>query len=154
VSADDNNAVAELDVGSTVFRLVRDEERYIPIGSSFPNGEAFAPSSADKSEAQQRGCPIRVSVWDRARSTVAQARAIYQGKVLTVAYALYVRDIAALRVALDRPRLRVVRDELPTDEPGADGHCGIEGLDRLSGESRQATKTLLDELARRAFAIT
>jgi hypothetical protein len=63
----------ELAPGATTLRLVLDEHRYIPEGARFPNGTAIEPSTDDAKEADRRGTPVRVSVWDRARTTIAQA---------------------------------------------------------------------------------
>jgi hypothetical protein len=140
----------ELDESREVLRLVPDALPFVPPGQPGVNGEAFVPSTADKKEAEQRQQPVRVSVWDTQRTTLAQARQIH-GRSDTIVVVLGVVDIVQIRAELSAPRLRVVWDpRAPEDGPGADGHCGIEGLDRPREVPRPVHKAIWDELARRA----
>jgi hypothetical protein len=64
-------------------------------------------------------------------------------------YEIGVGQVNAIREKLSHSRLRVVRDYNPSiTGDGADGHCGIEGLDRLPGTPRQVMKDLKLELVR------
>lgn len=142
----------ELDESRTVLRLAPDAHPFVPPGQPGVNGDAFAPSSADKNEADQLRQPVRVSVWDTQMTTTAQARRIH-GRSDTVAVALAVVDIIKVRVEMSASRLRAVWDPRnPDDGPGARGHCGIEGLDRPSGVPKPVYRAIWDELARRARA--
>lgn len=132
-----------------VFRLVTEEERFIPEGAPYPNGEVFVPSSGDEREAEERRCPIRVSVWDLGRTSVAQARTFRAVPKPCRAWVLPVRDVRELAEATPRPALRCVRDPLVDGRPGTSGHCGLEGLDRRPGESKLVLKALRQQLAER-----
>jgi len=64
-----------------------------------------------------------------------------------IAYDLPAAKVMQVRARLNAHRLRIVRDPDPTiTGPGAEGHCGIEGLDRLPGTPRHIVKTLKVEL--------
>jgi hypothetical protein len=54
----------------------------------------------------------------------------------------------SVRAKFESTRLRVVEDPLEElrDEPGGDGHCGVEGLDRERGQDRVAWRDMLDDL--------
>jgi hypothetical protein len=138
---------AELAPDKTVFRLIPNNDRFIPPDARFPNGEAFEPSSEDK-----KLQPVRVTAWDRFVASPAQVRALRPERGPSVAYGLHVADLVELRQRLE-PRLRVVAE--PLDPPigaGSDGHCGIEGLDR-GGSNRVKHKLKLDEVAQKAFVL-
>ena len=134
-----------------VFRLIREDvSRFIPQGQSGFNGEAFTPSDTDKKDADELGTPVRVSVWETTVTTVEQARA-FRGGMPCRAFRLQVSEVLSVRAKWpnEAARLRVVHDPLPKgDGPGADGHCGIEGLDRPPGVGRLVFKAIRDELAR------
>ncbi len=136
----------ELDPQKVVFRLF--SLNFVPDGQRYPNGEAFAPSDVDKADAKKRGIPIRVSVWDRDMTTPLQAKSIWGINKPAIAFALRVSDVIQLRTDRGWSRLSIVSDPLEdSDIPGAEGHCGFEGLDRMKGEPRIEYKTLLDEVA-------
>ncbi len=139
----------ELPAERTVFRLIKRKPLFLPDGARFPNGEAFSPSSEERSDSESTGLPVRVSVWDRSRTSVAQAAEIRASDVPMLAFGVGVDKVVALRERLEHPRLRVVEDPLEElrNAPGGDGHCGIEGLDHRKGEDRKKYKTLRDELA-------
>jgi len=138
----------ELEQHKTVFRFIPDQDRFIPPGARFPNGEAFEPSSEDK-----KGSPIRVTVWDTSLTTAAQARSLRPERGPALPYGLRVADVVEIRNRLE-PRLRVVAEPIePPTGPGSDGHCGMEGLDRLSGASKKIHKAKLDEVAQKAFPL-
>jgi hypothetical protein len=140
----------ELPDHTLVFRLVTEDERYIPLGAPYPNGTVFEPSSEDKQEAQARDQPVRISVWDAALTRVPQALAFRGNPRPCRAWGVLAAVIMELRAKRERPALRAVRDPLLDDaRPGAEGHCGIEGLDRQPGESKLRLKELRDDLATR-----
>jgi hypothetical protein len=138
----------ELGFEATTLRLVRDEPRFIPPGAKFPNSIAIEPTNEDKEDARRRGLPIRVSVWDRARTSVSQAVTFRRSVEPLRAYSLPVAGVVAVKNRFNLARLRVVEDPLEDlgEEPGADGHCGVEGLDREQGQPRSAWRDMLDEL--------
>jgi len=142
---------AELLAEQSVFRLIRQTDRFIPAGKPGLNGAAFEPSSEDKAEAEKLHQPVRVSVWETVLTTVVQARA-FRAVPDTIPYRLEVSDVIATKQKLQPDgRLRVVADPLLDDpKPGAHGHCGIEGLDRRASEGGLIYKALRDELALRA----
>ena len=110
----------------------------------------FEPSTIDKEHAARLGKPIRVSVWDESLTTIEQARSFRGGP--TIVMRVDVRDVLDIADSTDR-MMRVVYDHLtPPDDsrPGAEGHAGIEGLERAPEEPRQAWRARLNRLAERA----
>lgn len=142
-------STVELAPTATVMRLLRDEVRFIPEGARFPNSLAIEPSTHDNNDATQRGIPVRVSVWDCARTTVAQASSLRATKQSLRTYFLPVAGVVKVRNQFANDRLRVVEDPLVelSGKPGGDGHCGVEGLDRGS-TPRPVWRDMLDELVR------
>jgi hypothetical protein len=115
----------------------------------------FELSQNDRAHAERTGEPPRLSVFDKERTTVAQARAIRGGEKEAVAFGLRVPDIRAVSLAGREP-LRVVRDPLESplaEMPGADGHCGIEGLSRRPGEPKALVRELRVRLADLSFSL-
>ena len=115
----------------------------------------FELSQNDRLQAEKTGNPPRLSVFDTERTTVAQALAIRGVEQESVAFGLRVPEIRAVRAAGLDP-LRVVRDPLepPLSEmPGADGHCGIEGLTRRSGDPKALVRELRVKLADLSFPL-
>lgn len=115
----------------------------------------FELSQNDRAHAERTGEPPRLSVFDAERTTAAQARAIRGVEKEDVAFGLRVPAIRALPVA-GRDPLRVVRDPLDpplAEMPGADGHCGIEGLSRRPGEPRALVRELRVRLADLSFPL-
>jgi hypothetical protein len=148
-------ADVELAAGATTLRLVPNEARFIPDGARFPNSIAIQPSTEDERDAKQRSIPVRVSVWDRDRTTTAQAVAFRRTSRPLRAYFLAVHGVIAVRLRTGNSRLRVIEDPLEElrDKLGGDGHCGIEGLDRQAGQPRVAWKDMLDDLARQCTEV-
>jgi hypothetical protein len=142
-----------------VYRVIRPRMIiYVPSGAKYPTWEAFRPTDQDK-----RQTPVRVSVWDSRRTTSRQAKALRvaateadatrQSDALQV-FELGVSDVVRTGERFKNPRMRVVRDpEGITAEiislPGADGHSGIEGLDRDDGTPKSEWKQVLNALAER-----
>jgi hypothetical protein len=142
----------ELLPNQSVFRLVRlIPPRFVPEGKPGINGEDFAPSSDDKNDAKETNQPVRISVWETELTTVAEARS-FRNVGETLAYRLHVSSVIELRAQFqDVAGLRVVADPLLNcTKAGADGHCGIEGLERPLNGSRKRYKELRDELALKA----
>jgi len=135
----------ELPPDRTVFRLW--PEAFVPAGQRYPNGEAFRPSSKDQDDAKARRGPVRVTVWDLQLTTPAQAKAFWGRPEPAIAFELSVAGVQQLGQKHHRPELRVVRDPLNDWRHGAQDHCGLEGLERKSGQPRIAHKTLLDDVA-------
>jgi hypothetical protein len=111
-------------------------------------------SENDKAQAVQRGTPPLLSVFDGSRTTVAQAEAIRSVPGDSLAFGLWVQEVGVLNFLGMRQPLRVLRDPLDpplSGFPGADGHCGIEGLDRRPGEDRKIYKELRVRLADLSF---
>jgi hypothetical protein len=111
-------------------------------------------SENDKAHAAERGIAPLLSVFDGSRTTVKQADAIRGVPLPSLAFGLRVPEIRSVEVSGMRQNLRVLRDPLdpPLAElPGADGHCGIGGLDRLPGEDRKIYKELRVRLADLSF---
>ena len=136
----------ELEEG-VVFRLATIKETF-PPDSPRLHVAHFDLSDRDK----ERNPPL-LSVFDGSRTTVNQAEAIRGVEAESAAFGLRVEVILGIRVADLRP-LRVLRDPLdpPLSElPGADGHCGIDGLHRLPGEEKRLYRELRVRLADVSF---
>lgn len=111
-------------------------------------------SENDRRQAAERGTPALLSVFDATRTTVAQAEAIRGVPDESLAFGLRVPEVLSLTVPGMRQPLRVVRDPLEpplADLPGVEGHCGIEGLERLPGEDRKVYRELRVRLADLSF---
>lgn len=111
-------------------------------------------SENDKRQAVERGTPPLLSVFDAVRTTISQAEVIRGVAMESLAFGLRVQEIRSLHVPEMSGPLRVLRDLLDpplVDLPGADGHCGIEGLDRKHGENRTIYKELRVRLADISF---
>jgi hypothetical protein len=144
-----------LDDEATVLRALS-AVRFVPPGQSFPMSDAFQPSSPEKKDALDQGLPVRVSVFDAARTTPEQAISFRPLGPAYVVFGLRVDDVSHVAIMLARPSLRVVRDPAPyISGPGADGHCGIEGLDSGGGkkQAKLAARAAQDELARKCSKV-
>jgi hypothetical protein len=107
-----------------------------------PTWQELAPSEADKQDALTRNGPVRVSVWDAQLTTIAAAKAFRSRS--TIALSAQVSGVVAAG-ARD-----VVYEPLPPSDAakaGADGHCGIEGLERPPNEPRPSWKERLQRVA-------
>jgi hypothetical protein len=135
----------------TIMRIVAHKPMFIPPGARFPIGMAFAPSSEDKLDADRRAMPVLVSVWDTDSTTPEQAKSFRTTPTQTTAYGLRVSDIVLFGAVEGKRRIHVFADPLSDARPGADGHCGIAGLDKRPGEDRRIYKTILDDVAQRCF---
>ncbi|HKH44801.1 MAG TPA: hypothetical protein VKM72_09070 [Thermoanaerobaculia bacterium] len=94
-----------------------------------------------------------MSVFDGSCTTIQQAEAIRGVAAESAAFGLRVETIRCIRVPGLRS-LRVLRDPLDpplSGLPGADGHCGIEGLHRGAGEEKRLYRELRVRLADESF---
>jgi hypothetical protein len=141
-----------LPADARVLRLPRPPPDFVPE-SWRPPYQLFEPSSDDKRHAEDRGLPVRVSVWDESLTSSEQARAFRAGRCLVLRVGVKnIRAVAdqtnrALAVAYDR------LEEALLSRPGAHGHAGIEGLARRSGEPKVEWKAALQRLADEAELI-
>ena len=111
-------------------------------------------SENDKRQAAERGTPALLSIFDATRTTVAQAEAIRGVPDESLAFGLRVQEVRSLTIPGMRQPLRVVRDPLEpplSGMPGAEGHCGLEGLERLPGEDRRVYRELRVQLVDLSF---
>ena len=137
-----------------VLRLVRNIPIFLPEGMRFPTGDAFRPTDEDKKEARERGRAVRVSVWDLSLTTIPQARAFRLTRDGQRSFCLQVASVIKVRNEWNETRLCVVADPRPDHEgPGADGHCGIEGLDKPPQGRKVIQRALLDALAREVIEV-
>ncbi len=137
-----------LPIDTVVFRLAKEDSKFLPPGALSPNADIWAPSSGDEAEGKERGRPPGVSVWDVRRTSPAQAITIRFGEKPppTRAFAAKVQAILAAGEQHGRT-LHAFADPLPVERgPGADGHALIEGIARPIGVSRVEHKQLLDAL--------
>ena len=149
----ENSNDEELSGTASCLRVLRQDFRtFFDAGTGLPNHKSFEPSSADKKRK-----PIRVSVFDEERTTCAEAVAIRRKVAVRssryVVYGFAVADAVAAGQAYD-VNVRVVRDlkHLDTEVaelPGADGHCGIEGLEDEAASDADTARALRDDLASR-----
>lgn len=152
-----------LSLAARVLRTVKKKPgntEFLPTeGIRYPVPAMFNPSSGDKKEAELRSLPIRVSVWDSSKTTVREAKALTRSdtrpSLEQLAFSLNVSDVDAIKQRLGREALCVVEDPLepPRDEDGAEGHCGIEGLDRRNGEQGKEHLKVLIAVARACIEI-
>jgi hypothetical protein len=122
--------------------------------------EIFELSSEDKKDAELQGAEPMLSVFDRSRTSVSEAKNLrridapnddFAGFSLTVET---IQQVASQYIP--HRRVRVQRDPYTDEratEPGGDGHCGILETDRRDGEARQSYKAFRTELARRCTIV-
>lgn len=109
----------------------------------------FTPSTEDKRVAQESGKPVLLSVFDCKRTTVPQCLEIRELLPGTPVFNLLISEIKKIETPARDGFLRVVEDPLPSPWnalPGADGHCGIQGVDRPSGCPRRDYRAVLSRL--------
>ena len=102
-----------------------------------PTHVELEPSREDKQRT-----PVRVSVWDTALTAVDEARSARDRSTLVLE--------AGVAELLERGVAAVVYDNLEEPDarrPGADGHAGLEGLERRHGEPRPAWRDRLQHVA-------
>lgn len=136
-----------------VFRLATIKETFPPTSEKL-HVSHLELSENDKKHAAERGRPPLLSVFEAIRTKVHEAEAIRGVLSESAAFGLRIEDILAVQVPGLERVLRVLRDPLdpPHSElPGADGHCGIEGLDRRPSEPKQLYRELRVKLADKSF---
>lgn len=149
------NALSEVDGGDTVIRLVPLMDAYIPKDAKLPTSKAFEPSTADLEEARTLGRPVAITVWNARLTTVSEARTLMRSERERAAFGLRVGDVQDIARTDPERRLRVVATPIvPSEGPGSDGHCGIEGCDRPPGRARLEHKAILDRLAEKCSPVT
>ncbi len=119
-----------------VCRLVPTAGRF-PPNTVEPMPDDFMPKSRDKAEAKAKGIDPMISVFDEELTTLEQAKAILGQP--SAGFGLAVECLRELKPPGDDRPLKVVRDPLEGPSagmPGADGHCGIQGLKRRTGVPR------------------
>jgi hypothetical protein len=125
-----------------VMRVVPNFMPYYDAGKDRPQAKVFELSTEDKKQK-----PPRLSVFDLARTTSEEAKAICdrpEGKV-------FAADVGSIK-GVNRDRIGVVDDPLPANHtkvkcPGAGGHCGITGLLRPPSEDSTITRNIRRQLA-------
>lgn len=130
-----------------VFRLATIKESFPPNSLKLNVGH-FELSERDK----ERTPPL-LSVFEGAKTTVEQATVIRGAAGESASFGLRVEEVLAIEVQ-GLPRLRVLYDPLEPpkcDLPGADGHCGIEGLYRPPSQPRKLYRELRVRLADKSF---
>lgn len=117
--------------------------------------DIFELSTADKADAQKRSTEPMLSVFDRERTSLLQAKSLRRLDVPDDDVAGFSVKVAAIKEAaskfLPHRNVRVFRDPYTderADEPGCDGHSVVVGTDRREGESRNQYKAFRVELAR------
>ncbi len=146
-----------------VFRLVSNTDEHFPPDAPKPHPEAFQLTSADRTEGVARGMPPMLSVFDRARTSLSEGRAIRAAQaaasgrfsVATTPFAWLVSSITSIALPDETPRLEVLADPLEPPCPGSEGHAGIVGLDGVAGEqnSRNKRKLLRSKLVDACYRI-
>lgn len=117
-------------------------------GTKQPHPALFTLSKKDVHEALEVGRPPMLSVFDRKRTSVAQAWEIFGREVGGLTFELEIDTVTALTVHLSdkAPPIRVLRDLRLRPKlvqlPGSEGHCGIAGLHREPGLERQPYKNV------------
>ncbi len=142
-------------VKGRILRLVipAHEQQFVPTGMTEPSYLALVPSSEDKEQAKTLDVAVRWSVWDRDLTKRGQAITHRTSSKPANCYDAEVADL--LTVASGHAygvRVRVVPDPCDPLHPaigGCDGHCGVEGLDRLPDMQKNDWKALLVDLAKK-----
>lgn len=144
----------ELESG-VVFRLAKVKEDFPPDSPRLKSIH-LELSTRDRLQAERTGRAPLLSVFDLGRCTVGQARTIHGGDSESLAYGFEVIAVRTIRLE-GVSTLRVLRDPLDPpdfDLPGADGHCGIEGLERPPGAPKMLYRELRTRLADLSFRVT
>jgi hypothetical protein len=137
---------------AVVLRLVPQVPSHYPPDAPKPLPAAFDLSDDDRAEATRRQLPAGASVFDLAKTSVAEARGIRNSASLVVPFAICVGAVHTVG-AQYADRLSVVSDPLTQDVPGGAGHAAITGLLRQPGEERASFKTLKQLLVDKCFLV-
>jgi hypothetical protein len=143
--------LAPLSDDAVVFRLVSHNVDHFPPDATKPHPAAFSLTSDDRAEGEMRNIPPMLSVFDLAKTTVDQGRAIRnadavgagRSPIMTTPFGLKVSKVRAISVPPGFDSLDVLDDPLTVQLAGADGHAGIRGLDARSGVSDRRNGMLL-----------
>lgn len=119
-----------------------------------PHHGLFVLNPKEVQLARETKRPPLLSAFERARTSVAEAKAIVAPDGDLLAFELDVQQVCRLTELLPRgaPPIKVLRDlavpESKKDLPGIDGHCGIAGLhrDKKAGFPSKNYKKVRDEL--------
>lgn len=136
----------ELEEG-IVFRLATIKDTFPPDAPKL-HVSHLELSARDK----ERDSPL-LSVFDGSRTSVRQAEVIRGVTAESAAFGFRVEVIRGIQIS-GLQRLRVLRDPLdpPLSElPGAEGHCGIDGLHRAPGEEKKLYREMRVRLADESF---
>lgn len=141
-----------LPLEALVLRLPTVNQVHVSGEQRQPKPDAFALSPKER-ELRDAGQRVSVSVWDRAKITVAHARAQRGAHVAVEAYELPVFRVRHIAATLEHVGLDVVED--PAGAVGAPAevqaaHAGILGLDAAPPGHPSPKKLLKD--AREALA--
>ena len=138
---------------TVVLRLVTIHDKFLPNGpDDLPVGEVFVPTDSDKKEAAERGARVLVSVWEHGVTTEEEASNIRRADAAAAgrpAPEFVPRWFFTSAIEDAGPeRLRVLHDPRPEEDgPGALGHAGIAGLERVPQEPKHIWRAMLDRVA-------
>ena len=134
----------DLPDNAVVMRIARRSEDQFPPGAKKPMQQLFRPDDFDIEESNRLKRPPLLSVYDTAKTTIAQVKEIRSLRADFAAFGLDVKNVTTLRIPESEDHLRAVEDPHSTEEfgPGADGHAGILGLDRPPGMAKALFKKL------------
>jgi hypothetical protein len=136
-----------------VFRLATLKESF-PPDSPRLHVSHFDLSENDKRDGERRGRSPLLSVFD-GESTLVEQEALIRGvEADSASFGVRVEHVRRVQVTGLSRSLRVLRDPLEPpacDFPGAEGHCGIEGLDRRPGEEKRLYREVRVLLADASF---
>lgn len=138
---------APLSDEAEVFRLARVGSRFLTRDQILPLPEWLIPSTGDREEGVRRGRPAGLSVWDRERTSLQQAKSFLTGEGDVRGFVIPIREARTVAERHSR-QLAFVRDSICPRDPreGCDGHSLIEGLERPHGVLKTANKDLLSSL--------
>lgn len=130
--------------------------RHVAPGTELPHPALFALDEKDVREARETGRPPMLSVFDRDRTTLSEAKGIVAPDGELFAFELKVAQVWNLTRLLP-PRaapIQVLRNlllpEAKADLPGILGHCGITGLLKEPGMPKKTYQSVRDELCQLA----
>lgn len=151
--------VDELDGGAEVMRVCVLRPAFFPDRTRKDHfiaiPDIFELSTADKADALERNMEPMLSVFDRERTSLPQAKSLRRIEAPDNEVAGFSVQVAAIKEVaskyLPHRNVRVLRDPYTderADEPGGDGHSAVVGTDRRDGENRNLYKAFRVELAR------
>lgn len=152
-------AAEELAVDCRVMRVCELKPAFFPdrasAGRFVATPQLFEVSSVDKEDARRRNTETMLSVFDRQRTTLLEAKSLRRIDAANENVAGFSLTVEAIKQAASRyishRAVRVLRDPYTDEraqEPGGDGHSGITSTDRRDGEDRNSYRAFRTELAR------